>query len=216
MDLPSKQREFEELKRRVAQLEEELSEAQAVKPFRPQGFYAAYYATTGFLLGGVAAVAALGVNMLGAPLAGKHPLELIRIYLTFPLGERALQLAEGGQGGYALDDNLVIALGVCLYLGTGMLFGSIIQVVLARVAGRARLGARLVVASAVGLGLWLVNFYGVLSWLQPLLFHGNWITDPHFLPVWVAAGTHLVFGWMMAVLYPLGEFKLPVSAQEPA
>jgi hypothetical protein len=42
--------------------------------------------------------------------------------------------------------------------------------------------------------------------LQPQLFGGNWIVDPAYLPVWVAAGTHLVFGVAMALLYPLAQF----------
>jgi hypothetical protein len=55
-------------------------------------------------------------------------------------------------------------------------------------------------------------FYGILSWLQPLLVEGdpgNWITSfkPVFLPWWVAAATHLVFGWTIALLYPLGEYR---------
>jgi len=53
--------------------------------------------------------------------------------------------------------------------------------------------------------LWGVNFYGILSWLQPALFGGNWIVDPQYLPPWVAAGTHLVFGLSMALLYPLAQ-----------
>jgi hypothetical protein len=35
---------------------------------------------------------------------------------------------------------------------------------------------------------------------------GNWITNPQYLPWWVAAATHLVFGWTIAVLYPLGVY----------
>ena len=35
--------------------------------------------------------------------AGKTPLELIRVYLTFPLGEKALQLTDTGQSVYAVE-----------------------------------------------------------------------------------------------------------------
>ena len=62
-------------------------------------------------------------NVICAPIAGKTPLELIRIYLTFPLGEKALELTSAGPGGYAVGDGVILAIGCCLYLGTGMLLG---------------------------------------------------------------------------------------------
>jgi hypothetical protein len=64
----------------------------------------------------------------------------------------------------------------------------------------------LILSAILAFGLWLFNFYAILSWLQPMLFGGHWITDPKLLPPWVAAATHLVFGWSMALLYPLGEY----------
>ena len=42
------------------------------------------------------------------------------------------------------------------------------------------------------------------DWLQPLLFHGDWIVT--MIPPWVAALTHLVFAWTMALVYPLGTY----------
>jgi len=203
---PEKQREFEELKQRVALLERELAEVQYEEEWKPAGFYTAYYATTGFLLGGVAALVALVVNMIGASLVGRHPFELIRVYLTFPLGERALQLAAQGGKETGANDSLLLIFGCCLYAGTGMLLGMLFQLALKRWAKDKSLGSRLALASGLSIGVWLVGFYGILSWLQPLLFGGNWITDPAHLPIWVAVGTHLVFGWTMALMEPLGEF----------
>ncbi len=52
----------------------------------------------------------------------------------------------------------------------------------------------------------MVSFYGILLWLQPLLFGGHWITDSALLPWWVAALTHLVYGWTMALVSPLGQY----------
>jgi hypothetical protein len=49
-----------------------------------------------------------------------------------------------------------------------------------------------------------VNFYAILSWLQPLLFGGSWIVQE--VPWWVGALTHLVFGWTMLLVQPLGMF----------
>jgi hypothetical protein len=52
--------------------------------------------------------------------------------------------------------------------------------------------------------LWVINFYGLIIWLQPILIGGNWILDN--IPWWVAAATHLVFGWTMLAVQPLGRF----------
>jgi hypothetical protein len=145
-------------------------------------------------------VVSLGFNVVGALLTGLHPLQLIRVYLTFGLGERALQLElDKGDGGLAL------IIGCCLYIATGMLLGVVFQVALSSLAGRDSLGKRLLFASLMGLAVWVVNYYGVLYWLQPLLFGGRWIVTA--IPVWVAALTHLVFAWTMALLYPLGTFQ---------
>jgi hypothetical protein len=105
-----------------------------------------------------------------------------------------------------LGDGVILAIGCCLYLFTGMLLGVPFYLVLTRFTANASIAVRLVVASALAIAVWLFNFYAVLSWLQPLLFGGHWITDPKLLPPWVAMATHLVFGWTLVLLYPLGEY----------
>lgn len=193
MDIEQKRRELAALRARVMELEAEV-EAEEARPWQATGYYAAYYATTGFMLGGVGALASLFFNVVGSLVVGQHPLRLIQVYLTFPLGEEALRL-EGG---------LALAIGCCLYIATGMLYGIVFQLVLARWAPRAGFGARLAWASGLALLIWVVNFYGILSWLQPLVFGGRWILSE--IPFWVAAATHLVFGWTMALAYPLGAY----------
>lgn len=200
MDLQDKRQELAELYLRAAQLESEIAAA-GDKQWPPRGFYGAYYATTGFMLGGIAAIVSLAVNALFAPLAGKSPLELIKVYLTFPMGQPALALDPSGNGW------LILSLGVCLYIGTGMLLGVPLYWLMSRLCGPlAALGRRVVVGVVTALGLWLIAFYGVLVWFQPLLLGGRWITNPEVLPPWVAAGTHVVFGLTIALLYPLGQF----------
>jgi hypothetical protein len=206
VDLSSKHHEFEALKARVQQLEAELQDVESQKPWQPTGSYPAYHATTGFLLGGLASGMALLVNVIGAPIAGKHPLQLIRVYLTFPLGEKALALADPANPSASVSDGMILAFGCCLFIATGMLLGMPFQLVLSRFKGMAALPKRLVIASLLALALWIVNFYVILSWLEPLMFGGNWIVDTNYLPLWVAAGTHLVFGWTMALLFPFGQF----------
>jgi hypothetical protein len=195
--------ELNELRCRVAQLESEaeIAELEADAPQRQwsRGFYLTYYATAGFFLGMVAALASLAFNVVGSYLVGQHPLQLIKVYLTFGLGERALDPQ--------LSDGLVLIIGCCLYIATGMFLGIPFQIILARFANGGGLRARLAIATVIAIAIWFINFYLVLSWLQPLLFGGNWIVDASHLPVWVAVLTHLVFGWTMALVYPLGKFE---------
>jgi hypothetical protein len=189
-----KLRELAELRRRVAELEREM--AAPPEHWEATSYYAAYYATTGFMLGMFGAVTSLVFNIVGSTIVGQHPLKLIQVYLTFPLGERAL--------GEEFDSGIALAIGCCLYLGTGMLLGIPFQMAMARFLPHGGLLQRLVLATLLGLLLWIINFYGVLSWLQPLLFGGNWILEQ--IPMPVAALTHLVFAWTMALVYPLGEY----------
>ncbi len=200
MSTDPKQRELEELRARVRRLETELAPGgkPPVEQWQERGYYTAYYATTGFLLGGVAALVSLVFNIVGSLLFGNQPLELIRVYLTFPMGEKALDFN-------AVDNGLILAIGCCLYIGTGMLYGMLFQLALTWLTPKVSFATRLVLVSALALALWLVNFYGILNWLQPLLFGGNWIVER--IPWWVAALTHLVFGWAMLLVYPLGRYQ---------
>jgi hypothetical protein len=217
-DVQAKLQELEALKSRVEMLENEISQARSGPGWRATGYYSAYYATAGFMLGSLGAIASLLFNFIGAPLAGKSPLELIRVYLTFPLGERALQLSEGTHA-YAVNDRVILAFGVCLYLVTGMFLGIPVYMALTRFAASGGLIRRMIVGSVVALIIWTVMFYGILSWLQPLLVEGdpgNWITNPQYLPWWVAAATHVVFGCTIALLYPLGEYRPYHRLNEPS
>ena len=199
MSTSDKQQELAELRGRVLQLESELGRGAGELPtqFSASGYYTAYYATTGFLLGGVAAMSSLLLNVIGSLVFEKNPLELIRVYLTFPMGEKALNYD-------AVDNGVILAVGCCLYLATGMLYGVLFEIVLTRFTSGSSMLSRFVVATLLAIVVWLVNYYGILSWLQPLLFGGNWIVER--IPWWVAAATHLAFGWSMLILYPLGRY----------
>lgn len=203
-DVAAKQKRLAELQAEAARLAAEVEAeafAKGVRDWAKRGYYLTYYATAGFFLGMVAALTSLMFNIVGATVAGKDPLQLIRVYLTFGLGGKALDPA--------FDDGLALAMGCVLYIATGMLLGIVFHVILSRYTPNVGLGGRLVWASAIAIAVWLFNFYAVLSWLQPLLFGGNWITstDPVYLPWWVALATHLVFGWTMALVYPWGVYQ---------
>jgi hypothetical protein len=223
----AKQHELEELRKRATQLELELAAADAAPRWRARRYYTAYFATTGFMLGLFGGATSLLFNVIGSALVGQQPLRLIQIYLTFGWGQQVLR--SGG------DTGMLLALGCCLYLGTGMLLGVPFHLIMTLIfggslkppaflpepfqlyfagsRGLANLAARLSVATVLGLSMWLVHFYVLLAWLQPLLFNGNWIVNE--IPPWVAALTHLVFAWTMALLYPLGTYtpyKPPAEA----
>jgi len=194
-----KRMEVAALRDRIDVLEAEL-EAMSPPTGHFPGYYTAYYATTGFMLGMVGACTSLLFNVVGSLFvpAGdgttQHPLRLIQVYLTFPLGERALHMNGG----------LALALGCCLYVATGMMLGIVFNLVLTRYTAGTSFLRRMAVATVFSLFVWIVNFYGILSWLQPLLFGGQWIVD--LIPPWVAAATHLIFGWTMVLVYPWGLY----------
>jgi hypothetical protein len=192
-----KKRRLAELRQEVAQLEKDLDEAP--DHWQAREYYGMYHATSGLVLGILGAVASLLFNVVGSLAVGQHPLKLIQVYLTFPLGERALSPE--------FDTGIVMAAGCCLYIGTGMLLGVPFQMAMARILPDGKLPGRLILATVLGLILWGVNFYGVLAWLQPLLFGGNWIVDSTVFPPWVGAATHLVFAWTMACVYPWGKYE---------
>ena len=200
--LAAREARLAQLRAEAAELEAEIDAekfGQAAGEWARRGYYLTYYATAGFFLGMVGALVSLVFNIAGATVAGKDPLQLIRVYLTFGMGEKALDPA--------FDNGLALAMGCVLYIATGMLLGIIFQVVLSRYASQAGLAGRLVWATVLAVAVWLVNFYGLIAWLQPLLFGGNWIINNQELPWWVALATHLVFGWTMALIYPWGEFR---------
>jgi len=164
----------------------------------PKGYYLLWHIVVGMTLGGIGALVSLGANMIGAPLFGEHPLRLIRVYLTFPMGESALT-AEAGS---------VLFIGCMLYLATGALFGVVFHLTMSLFFADAPRGRKFAIATAMGLGLWIFNYYLVLSWLQPMLLGGNWIV--RLVPIWVAALTHLCFAWTVAAGEFWGRFE-PVS-----
>jgi hypothetical protein len=186
--------EIYELKQRLMRLESEVHGVVAYERWTPPKFYFAYELMGGMTLGLIAAGASLLFNIIGASMTGRHPLELIRVYLTFPMGEKAL----------TLESDFALAAGVCLYLLTGMIGGIPIHMILSRYFANSVFVMRFIAATILGLGVWVVNYYGIIAWLQPKLIGGNWILDK--IPVWVAVATHLVFAWTMLLVGKLGQF----------
>lgn len=196
MDAEARRRKIDRHLEAIRDLEAQAAAAEGDVPsWPPKDFYLLWHVVVGLTLGGLGAAVSLLANGLAAPLFGKRALELIRVYLTFPMGAKALQL----------DDATVLAVGCVLYLFTGALYGIFMHLVLAVSFADASRGKRFLVASAIGLGLWIVNFYLILSWLQPLLLGGNWIV--RLVPPWVGAFTHLAFAWTIAAAETWGRFE---------
>ncbi len=200
---PQAEAELIALEARLSALRESLQAPAAAAGWWPERFYLAFHVVVGSILGLVAAGASLLFNIVGALLVGKHPLQLIKVYLTFPLRERAL----------TSEDGFALSTGVLLYLATGMALGAALHVIGQRFFPTARLGRRLGLAVAAGIGLWLVGYYGILSWLQPMLFGGDWIVRE--VPVLVALSTHVVFAVSLTLLAFVGRFEPPQLPRAP-
>ncbi|MCC7291674.1 MAG: hypothetical protein IT449_06405 [Phycisphaerales bacterium] len=201
--LAALQGQIRTLQDEVDQLQARLTTSAARGSWAPRGYYTAYHILAGMVLGFIGAGASLLLNIVGAAMLDKHPLHLIQVYLTFPLGEKALELNSG----------FALAAGCCLYMGTGMIGGVPFHLILSRFLPEAAPAKRFVVVSVLSIGVWVINFYAVLSWLQPLLIGGNWIVDQ--IPIYVAVATHLVFGWTMLLVQSWGRFIPPtVAARE--
>ena len=163
-----------------------------------------WHVVIGMTLGGLGAPGQSGGQLdRRAAVFGQPPMQLIRVYLTFPMGEQALEAEQG----------LVLFVGCLLYLVTGALYGIVFHLTMRLWFAEASTAKRFLFATLFGLGVWIVNFYLLLSWLQPLLLGGNWIV--RLVPIWVGALTHLAFAWTMYVGESWGRFE-PYTAGKRA
>jgi hypothetical protein len=194
-DVIAKKEELFRLESAAERLRTELHQAEHAGEWPPRGYYLLFHIQAGMILGLIGGAVSLLFNVIGSLVVVQHPLQLIRVYLTFPLGEAALQM----------DSGVALAIGCCLYLFTGALYGIGFHVVMSRFFPDANRAMHFSIASAMGVALWVVNYYAILSWLQPMLFGGAWIVE--MVPWWVAAATHLVFAWTMAAIDYWGRFE---------
>jgi hypothetical protein len=128
---------------------DELADAIIIPPqtWQEPKYNAMRCAGVGLLLGALGGCTSLVVNVIGSVLwpaisgTEQHALRLIQVYLTFPLGESALQLNSG----------VVLALGCILYVATGMLYGMLFVVAISCVLPRAGILVRLMACSVLAL-----------------------------------------------------------------
>lgn len=162
--------------------------AQSVNPvpLRAENSAIAVGALGGFL----GAITSLGFNIAGAWMVGIEPLRLLRVYATILEGSAALDASR--------SDFFVATL--ILHVVTGLFFGAIF-------AGGVRrfccsgLRRYIFAGAGYGIALWVVNFHGILSWLQPLLYGRPFVLTE--IPIAVAVLTHISYGLTVAlVIYP--------------
>ncbi|MFO0916819.1 MAG: hypothetical protein U0872_00685 [Planctomycetaceae bacterium] len=123
-----------------------------------------------------------------------------------------MKLASSGQDVFVINDGVMLAVGCCLYLGTGMLLGVPFFVALVK----APQGNRWVTACSspmLSAALWLINFTACCRGCSRYCAEGSRSRIRRCcLRGWRLA-THLVFGWTLALLYPWGTFQ---PYQQPA
>lgn len=175
-------------------IEEERTERD-IDNWPPKSFYWWYHITSGAILGGFGSITSLLFNIIGAVIVGKHPLELIRVFMTFPMGEAALKS----------DADTILIIGVILYIVTGSMLGVLFELVMAKYFKDSSLMQKVLVAIGISIAIWVINFFAIISWMQPMLFGGSWILE--MIPWWVAALTHIVFGLTMLLIGEWGHFE---------
>lgn len=200
MSIEELRAEVEEARGRLMELESKLREEERHtrdKLWFPQGFYTAYYVLSGMVLGMIASWCTLLFNVIGAAVLGEDPLKLLRVYSTILGGESATKTSEAVV--------LVFALG--MHTLTGAICGAPIHVIYSRFFMGQPLVSRLLTGVWLGVIMWVVNFYGILAWLQPLLLGGTGSYIVQNVPWWVALLTHVAFTEVMLFLQPFAVFN---------
>ncbi len=159
----------------------------AVRPSRPLS----YYLLMGSAVGVYAAWFSLALNVVGALALGQEPLKLLRVYATFFMGAEAL--------GQAANQGVALFLALVLYSATGAVVGMPLYVIYHRRFASHETMIRAINGVWIGLVMWLVNYYLVLSWFQPTVL--KWVAysgdiQPYIVrnvPFWVAVLTHVAF-----------------------
>lgn len=176
----------------ITTLEAQL-QAPVVASWPPVGFYLTFYVVAGIILGILGSVTSFAFHVVGSLLVNQDPLLFLRVYGTFFLGASAL----------TTDDLNFFMLVAVVHFSVGASAGAVFQVFIGRY-GPTRWSAQILLGALYGLLMWVVNFFFVISWLQPLLVGKAYVLE--LMPMWVAALTHVIYGLTLGVLQPIGRF----------
>jgi hypothetical protein len=185
-------REIEQHRGAIAALEAQLQTPVAAS-WPPVGFYLTFYVVAGMILGILGSVTSFAFHIVGSLLVNQDPLLLLRVYGTVFLGAEAL----------TTDDLNFFMLVAVVHFSVGASAGAVFQVLVGRF-GPTRWGSQIVLGGLYGLLMWVVNFFFVISWLQPMLVGKPYVLE--LMPIWVAALTHVIYGLTLGVLQPIGHF----------
>lgn len=176
----------------IARLEAQLP-GPPVHPWPPAGFYLTYYVVSGTILGILGSITSFACHVLGSIMVHQDPLRVLRVYGTVFLGPAALSTDD-------LDFFMLVGV---VHFSVGAAAGAVFNVAVNRFAPP-RAGVQIALGAAYGLLMWVVNFYVVMAWLQPVLVGRAYVVE--MMPPAVAALTHLVYGLTLGALQPLGRF----------
>ncbi len=184
-----------EHRRAITELEAALGAAPEVASptWPPPGFYLTFYVVSGLLIGILGSVTSFAFNVLGSLIVNQDPLRFLRVYGTVFLGPQALTTDS-------LDFFMVVAV---VHFSVGAAGGAVYHVLVNRFLPD-RPVLQVALGAAYGLAMWVVNFYGILIWLQPELVGQAYVLE--LMPAWVAALTHVIYGVTLGLLQPLGRF----------
>jgi two-component system sensor histidine kinase/response regulator len=182
-------KEIERHRRSITKLEAKLSGEAKV----PTGFYLTFYIVAGMVLGVMGGLTSFIFNIVGSLIVAQDPMVILRAFGTFFIGADALTT-------HNLNFLILVLL---VYLSGGAVAGAAFQVIVSRYFADRPIVYKILLAGAYGLGLWIINFYGIISWLQPLLVGKAYILE--MMPFWVAASTNVVFGLTLGLLQPIWD-----------
>ena len=185
-------REIEQHRAAIIELEAHLREP-VTTSWPPVGFYLTFYIVAGATIGILGSVTSFLFNIVGSLVVKQDPLLFLRVYGTVFLGAKAL----------TTDDLNFFMLVAIVHFSVGASAGAVFQVFVSRFVPD-RPSLQIVLGGVYGLLMWVVNFYLVISWLQPRLVGQAYVLE--LMPAWIAALTHLIYGLTLGVLQPLGRF----------
>lgn len=187
--------EIEQHRLAISRLQEELAVRRpGARSWPPPGFYATFYIVAGLMLGTLGAINSFLFNLIGSFAVNQDPMLILRVLGTFFIGARAL----------VTDDMTFLMLVMLTHLAVGAVAGAIFHLGLNLFRPGLAAFKLLLVSAAFGLLLWIMSFYGVISWLQPILVGQAYILE--MMPIWVAASTHVIYGLTLGLLQPMGRF----------
>jgi len=146
-----------------------------------------YFATIGAFAGYLGSVVILGADIASARLMSFAPFMFLRYYATLRDGPDALLMTSRS---FLLN-------AILMHLAVGSALGAIFVLIVSR-RDIQRFTHYLAAGIGFGLCVWFINFYLLLSWIQPLVNGKSYILEN--IPWWVAAVTHALYGVTIALV----------------